>query len=250
MILLPIENQGTLKLIPSTYGQSVLGAPLHVWLPENGFAETLIFAGIHGQEPDTIVLLSQALRGFSTPPKNCGVILCANPDGTLRGTRCNANGVDLNRNFPASNWKADVVSDPISRNGKDFMTLSPGAHANSEPETQALVNLIKKLNPRNIIALHGPLGCIDDPNDSALGRWLSKRSGLKLVTDIGYPTPGSFGSWAKENGYPVITYELPDESIWTTLKNHVDIFQEVLLKGEEAWVGVGISGCLSWVKSP
>ena len=38
----------------------------------------------------------------STPADaTCAIVLCANPDGVADGTRQNARGVDLNRNFPA-----------------------------------------------------------------------------------------------------------------------------------------------------
>ena len=49
---------------------------------------------------------------------------------------------------------------------------------------------------------------MDDPGPSALGRHLAARSGLPLTGDIGYPTPGSFGTWCGERGLPVVTLEL------------------------------------------
>ena len=36
------------------------------------------------------------------------VIAVANPDGLQKQTRTNANGVDINRNFPASNWQSSL----------------------------------------------------------------------------------------------------------------------------------------------
>jgi protein MpaA len=65
------------------------------------------------------------------------------------------------------------------------------------------------LKPEAVVALHAPLGCVDDANDSPLGHWLAERSGLPLVADVGYPTPGSFGTWGAEHGMPVVTYEFP-----------------------------------------
>jgi protein MpaA len=93
------------------------------------------------------------------------------------------------------------------------VALSPGSGPASEPETQALLQLIQTLNPQTILSLHGRLGCIDDPNQTVLGRWLAQTLELPLVTDIGYPTPGSLGTWAQEQGKSLITLEFPDGSI-------------------------------------
>jgi protein MpaA len=43
-----------------------------------------------------------------------------------------------------------------------------------------------------------------------LAELLAKYNGYPVTGDIGYPTPGSFGTWAGvEAGIPVITLELP-----------------------------------------
>ena len=72
-----------------------------------------------------------------------------------------------------------------------------------------------KLKSAAIISLHARLGCIDDANASPLGHWLAQAMDLPLVQEIGYPTPGSFGTWAQENRQPLITVEFPDASIIT-----------------------------------
>ncbi len=113
------------------------------------------------------------------------------------------------------------------------MALSPGVAPGSEPETEALVRLVAELQPETVIALHAPLACIDDPAASPLGQRLAARTGLPLVTEIGYPTPGSFGTWGAEQGLAVITYELPLATPDTVVREHVPVLVE-LLTGD-AW---------------
>jgi protein MpaA len=223
----PRTQWGTLPWPPTTYGRSVLGVPLEVWRP-TGRCELLLFAAIHGEEPETTWALSRALRQLEAPPAHAAVVLAANPDGLIRGTRANANGVDLNRNFPASNWREGTVTSRATVRDPSDVLLGTGTHAGSEPETQALLALIAELRPDAVIALHAPLACIDDPNHSDLGRRLAARTGLPLVPDVGYATPGSFGSWAAEQQLPVITYELPVIAPEDTMVLHVPVFVELL----------------------
>ncbi len=99
MKLRPRRDIGTLPFDPKVYGHSHLGLPLEVWHPSST-CKILIHAGIHGEEGETTVALSRALRLLTEPSPHCAVVLAANPDGLVRGTRGNARGVDLNRNFP------------------------------------------------------------------------------------------------------------------------------------------------------
>ncbi len=198
-----------------------------MWRP-TGVCELLIFAAIHGEEPETTWALSRALRQLSQPPQHAAVVLAANPDGLLRGTRANANGVDLNRNFPANNWTPDPVFSRATIDDARDVELSPGEQGGSEPETQALLELIAALKPKTVIALHAPLACIDDENLSELGQRLAHRSGMPLVRDVGYATPGSFGSWGQEHGVAVITYEFPVIANEDLMRLHVPVLVELL----------------------
>ena len=229
MRLRPRPEWGTLPLEPDTYGRTPLGAPLEVWRPR-GRCRMLIFAAIHGEESETTLALSRALRQLSEPSPHCAVVLAANPDGLLRGTRGNARGVELNRNFPTSDWRPDPVPHRFTLGGPRDVMLSPGPHAGSEPEVQALLALIADLRPEVAIALHAPLACIDDANQSALGRWLAERTGLPFVTDVGYPTPGSFGTWGREHELPVITYEFPLADADALVRDHVPVLVELLTR--------------------
>jgi protein MpaA len=192
----------------------------------------LIFAAIHGEESETTVALSRALRQLPEPSPHCAVVLAANPDGLLRGTRGNARGVELNRNFPTRDWRPDPAPHRFTLGDPRDVLLSPGSHAGSEPETQALLALVATLRPEVVIALHAPLACIDDANQSALGRWLAERTGMPFVADVGYPTPGSFGTWGGENGVPVITYEFPLADGDALVRDHVPVLVELLTRAD------------------
>lgn len=233
MKLRPRQEWGTIPREPDTYGRSHLGAPLEVWRPA-GNCTLLIFAAIHGEEAETCFALSRALRQLTEPSPHCAVVLAANPDGLLRGTRGNARGVELNRNFPTRDWQPDPVPHRSTLEDQRDVLLSPGPRAGSEPETQALIRLIGELQPEAVIALHAPLACIDDANQSPLGRWLAERTGLPFVDDVGYPTPGSFGTWGRENGVAVVTYEFPMTNTDALVREHVPVLVELLTRSRIA----------------
>jgi protein MpaA len=223
----PRQQRGSFAWKPETYGHSALGAPLLCFMP-TGPCKVLVFGGIHGDEPESTNVLSWALRHLPEPSAHCAVVLCANPDGMQLGTRANHAGVDLNRNFAAANWSPDPVAYRVLSDEPRDIALATGPRAGSEPEVVALCELIGRLRPAEaVVAVHAPLACVEDPESSPLGRWLAERSGLPLVPDIGYATPGSFGSWAKEQGWHEITYELPIEAGEPMLRRYAPVFRDL-----------------------
>ncbi|MFK7739886.1 MAG: murein tripeptide amidase MpaA [Planctomycetota bacterium] len=223
----PRNQRGSFAWQPETYGHSALGAPLHVFRQAED-CRVLVFAGIHGDEPESTTMLSWALRHLAAPSPHCAVVLAANPDGLQRGTRANANRVDLNRNWPAPNWSPEPVCHRVFSEDPRDIELSTGDQAGSEPETQALMQLIQELQPPTIVSVHAPLACVEDPGGTPLGRWLAERSALPLVETVGYETPGSFGSWAPEHGHHVITYELAVASLEHHLRKIAPVFLDLL----------------------
>ncbi len=57
-------GRGTIKHRAEQFGESALGVPLEVYLPR-GRAKYLICAAQHGDEPETTVVLSHALRAIA-----------------------------------------------------------------------------------------------------------------------------------------------------------------------------------------
>jgi len=226
--LVPRRDRGVIRHRSTTYGSSVDGLPLTMYVPDAGDAEVLILAAIHGDESETTVVVSEALRCLPEGELRAAAILCGNPDGMLRGTRGNARGVDLNRNFPTSNWSADPVFYKSRADDARDQLLTTGAEPASEPETKALIDLIEQLQPRAVVSLHSALACVDDSGASHLGRQLADRSELPFLVEIGYPTPGSMGTWAGERGLNLVTIELEDLSLYALKDRWVPILLDLM----------------------
>lgn len=229
-VLHPRPLRGKLDIPYQQYGKSVLGAPL-LWFPapladrDSG----LILAGTHGDENAAIATLSGALRTLPDKLRRHHVVLAVNPDGCQLGLRANANGVDLNRNFPAANWQSgETVYRWNSMTEDRDVKLSTGAHPGSEPETAALCALIHQLKPRWVVSWHEPLACIDDPHHIAVGEWLAQHMALPHVSSVGYDTPGSFGSWCNDLGLPCVTAEMPVISVDEATETYLDVMTNLL----------------------
>jgi protein MpaA len=135
------------------------------------------------------------------------IIPTLNPDGYLRRRRRNARLVDLNRNFPTTDW---TTGSPRSR-------MYGGTSPASEPETRALIRLIECLRPARIVSIHSINGgrfCNNyDGPAQALAETMARRNRYPVRAAIGYPTPGSLGTWAGvERGIPIVTLELPSSA--------------------------------------
>ncbi len=223
----PLSEYGPLTHKSRGYGVSEKGSVLEIYEPLSDSPQILLMGSIHGDESLSTVLLSECLRSLQAHELKSSIILAANPDGVLAGTRCNSRGVDLNRNYPTSNWTPDPVYYRNRPGTPQNIALSPGGMAGSETETKALIKLIHEIKPKLIVSIHGFLGCIDDPDASAIAKDIAWRSGLELVPDVGYATPGSFGSWCKEQAIPVITYELPSQDITEMKRVHTPILKDL-----------------------
>jgi murein peptide amidase A len=188
------------------FGQSNESRPLRYRAFGQGRKTVLFVGGLHGDEPAGVIAALKLADALKRNEKKllCRAIVvpCINPDGLVAQTRVNAGKVDLNRNFPAENWQATFAK---AHN-------HPGASPASEPETRALIALMEEFPPDLVIQLHQPFNAIypDYNVDLRLLERISTVSGIPILWDIGYGTPGSFGSYLKSKyaDTGMITYEM------------------------------------------
>jgi protein MpaA len=147
-------------------------APVHV----------LVVGDVHGNEPAGEAIVAR-LRRERLSGVAFWLVRTANPDGRARGTRQNARGVDLNRNFPYR-WA------PGARG-----TYYPGPRAASEPETRALMTLVRRVRPQLAVYYHQHLGITVRARggDLAVERAYARRTGLPLRSLPNYH--GTAVSW-------------------------------------------------------
>jgi len=193
-------------VFPSQYhivGTSIQQRPIMCLVLGDGPDVTFIMATIHGNEPAGTPLVRRLATHLRQKPellagRKVVLMAVANPDGLVNGTRYNAKGIDLNRNFEAKNR--------VNRK-------ETGLTALSEPEARAIKQVIRQYMPDRIVSIHQPLNCIDYDGPA---RMLAERMGQYCalpVKKLG-ARPGSLGSYAGVTlGIPIVTFEmLPADS--------------------------------------
>nr|WP_232532922.1 MULTISPECIES: M14 family zinc carboxypeptidase [Ramlibacter] len=195
---------------------SAHGTPLYVRdLPATGARlRVLVVGAIHGDELSAGALafhwlaLARERQGAPLPqPVHWRFIPVLNPDGALARPprRTNANGVDLNRNFPTPDWERAAASYWEQRTRRDPRRW-PGPRPLSEPESRFLHEQLGRFRPHLIVAIHAPYGLLDFDGPSVppahLGRLQLDQVGI---------FPGSLGHYGGvHQGVPVVTIELPN----------------------------------------
>jgi len=196
-------------------GRSVNNAPILIkeYPPlldrRKPLGKVLLVGGIHGDEYSSVSIVFKWMKTLDEHHSGLfhwKIAPLVNPDGLLQkdSQRMNANGVDLNRNFPTPNWEAEMQDYWITKTNRDPRRY-PGTGALSEPETQWLIDEINEFNPDVIVSIHAPHGVVDydGPEDGPhkLG---------KLYLSLLGTYPGSLGRYAGiHKQVPVVTVELP-----------------------------------------
>jgi len=173
----------------------------------------LLIGGIHGDEFASVSVVFKwmdILSRYHSGMFHWRFIPLANPDGLLRKTsqRQNENGVDLNRNFPSSDWDKDALSHWVETTHRN-PRRDPGPAQASEIETQWLVDQISAFQPAVIISVHAPHHLVDYDGPPTAPERLGK---LSLRQQGVYP--GSLGNYAGiDLSLPVVTVELQSAGI-------------------------------------
>jgi protein MpaA len=159
---------------------------VHVLGAATAKRRVLLVGCIHGNE----CAGQRILAALEHRPVRTGVQLwlvpSMNPDGEAANTRQNADGVDLNRNFPYQ-WRAGGGS-----------TYYAGPRPSSEPETRAAMRLIERINPAVTVWYHQHEDLVDMAGgDRGVARRYGELSGLR-ATCLPF-LPGTATAWSNHN---------------------------------------------------
>jgi protein MpaA len=186
-ILVALAATGVAAAAPPTsqqvVGHSVRGRPIVAY--ERGdwsVPATLVVGVIHGTEPAGLGVIAQLRRMPLPAHVHLWLVPTMNPDGLAAGTRQNAHGVDLNRNWPTA-WV---------HNGVPWDGYYSGPRPLSERENRAMRAFILRIKPALTIWYHQPLDVVygSDPHVAVLKRY-ARLTGLpyrRLVVPRGAVT--------------------------------------------------------------
>lgn len=166
----------------------------------------LVISLIHGDEKQAGELARFWLERLSTleARNSWRIIPVANPDGVKNNTRTNANGVDLNRNFPTADWGNDAVK-YWEKDARKSPRKFPGKTSGSEIESKCYLKHLEEYKPDFVISIHGPLHVLDFDGPKLAQKPKYEYLPWKSLGNY----PGSLGRylWVERN-IPVLTTEL------------------------------------------
>jgi protein MpaA len=195
-----------------------------------GGRRVLVIGVIHGNEDDGVAIIEQ-LRVRAIPDSvELWVVESMNPDGQAAQIRQNANGVDLNRNFP-HNWG------PIGELGDSQYA---GTGPASEPETQAMVDFIEQLRPDIAIWYHQDANLVipSTGRDGRIRARYAELTGLPVADCCGGGAvyTGIAATWARNelkrdsDAVPFIV-ELPGSLTTEQATTHTDAVLTIAAEG-------------------
>jgi hypothetical protein len=202
----------------SVQGQGIIGYKF------GGGNSTVLYVGaMHGDEGNSKHILDEWINELEANPgripsgRTIVVLPLINPDGYSAGTRTNARNVDLNRNFPANNWKSDVVmpSGKTLKNGGGKTPLS-------EPESKALASYVQSSAPKLTLTYHSQGAVVianESGNSVSIGKEYGSLSGYGFMTNSSldgffpHDTTGAFEDWMHDKlGRSALIIELSNRT--------------------------------------
>jgi protein MpaA len=186
-----------------------------------------LIGGVHGDEVEGVYVLKELFSWLKLEHnlKDLPMIVIPilNIDGYRAQSRVNAHQVDLNRNLPTKDWSAKITQPKYN----------PGPKPLSEPENQFLIKLFDKYQPGLIVSFHTWKPILNfNGNCEDVAQYFHQFNNYTMAGDIGYPTPGSLGTFAVEKYHsPVLTFECPE------LKTHRESLKDIWKENEEGLKG-------------
>ena len=161
-------------------GRSTQGRPIYAYRLGNPAARKLLVVGtVHGNEPAGLTVTRRLLRGAPPLRAELWIVPSLNPDGLALGTRANAAGVDLNRDFGRF----------------------------SQRETRIARALIRRLRPSLSVWFHQPQGLVRAYGPSVrTGRRYAALARERYRT-LAWP-PGTAARWQNGLGQRSFVVEL------------------------------------------
>jgi len=153
-------------------GHSVRGRPIlaRVLGSDSAPRKLLLVGCIHGNECAGEAILAALARRPVPAGMQLWLVPEFNPDASAADSRQNADGVDLNRNFP---YRWAHIPGPI---------YYSGPRPASEPETRAAMRLIRRIRPAVTIWYHQHMDLVDMPGgDRGVPRRYAQVAGMRAT---------------------------------------------------------------------
>jgi serine/threonine-protein kinase len=212
----------------SELARSTENRPIDLISVGSGPQHIVVIGALHGNEPGTLVLVTQLANHFVgdpslvTPDTTLHFIPNINPDGLATNSRYTANEIDINRNWDTPNWVTNAPQ-------PDGTTGSGGPTPLSEPETAALHDFFGELQQEaqsiRVIIIHAHFGVEGtgrvqpgyiqsgtpaEPSLSLANALVSSGSYEYSATCCGsYIPTGEISNWLAINDIAAVDMELP-----------------------------------------
>lgn len=155
---------------------------------------TVVVVGVvHGTEQHGRLVTDRLLAAPVPADLDLWIVPTVNPDGEALGTRANARGVDLNRNWPVG-WETGT----FFSSGR----YDSGPFPASEPETQATMRFLASVEPDVTIWYHSPWNRVDC-DEPRVGRACEDYAATVGAFSAFAPRPGTATDWLMTSGLGV-----------------------------------------------